>query len=456
MSKENGTDKFFIKLLKWRNSASDNTNNNDTISNTKTSPTFYPCGLINDTDTEEFCDYDSDLLNKTIQHNKDVLASNNKLAVLTPFERIITDEGLSFCHCDGSIDNCEVIEKIRESRVDHITCNEVSDTECLIDCHNCRACLGKTKNCHGQIKMEAVDQHLLNQSYRFNLDAFVYNLTGDNPTKPVNSKSESDIECEKFNNQLSQAWELKKKLWRKEQMEKGDNFDVSLELAKIESIYKIDYSNLTITEREEDDFFQTYNLLSKKSSNNALKLNLILSKDSERLQHIERAGIEDGAAMARSAMTTPTSTTTTTEPNLNVLRRNRIYAAGLQEAKVLDELITQPRDLTPEEIVFAEEVARRLFGTSMEDLVSFIEVILKDNSWLKQLQTIHVYNFKSGNFIIQFNFSESLLHAINTNLPSEVNFDKKFFVQGYKSHLFNRLDVFSTLWDWESIRIFNL
>jgi len=51
---------------------------------------------------------------------------------------------------------------------------------------------------------------------------FVYNLTGDNPTKPVNSKSESDIECEKFNNQLSQAWELKKKLWRKEQMEKGD------------------------------------------------------------------------------------------------------------------------------------------------------------------------------------------------------------------------------------------
>jgi len=99
--------------------------------------------------------------------------------------------------------------------------------------------------------------------------------------------------------------------------------------------------------------------------------------------------------MARSAMTTPTSTTTTIEPNLNVLRRNRIYAAGLQEAKVLDELITQPRDLTPEEIVFAEEVARRLFGTSMEDLVSFIEVILKDNSWLKQLQTIHVYNFKN-------------------------------------------------------------
>jgi len=41
-------------------------------------------------------------------------------------------------------------------------------------------------------------------------------------------------------------------------------------------------------------FSKTYNLLSKKSSNNALKLNLILSKDSERLQHIERAGIEDG------------------------------------------------------------------------------------------------------------------------------------------------------------------
>jgi len=86
MSKEKWNRQILHKTLKMEKySASDNTNNNDTISNTKTSQHFYPCGLINTQNLKNSVIMDSDLLNKTIQHNKDVLASTQQVSCFDPF-----------------------------------------------------------------------------------------------------------------------------------------------------------------------------------------------------------------------------------------------------------------------------------------------------------------------------------------------------------------------------------
>jgi len=130
------------------------------------------------------------------------------------------------------------------------------------------------------------------------------------------------------------------------------------------------------------------------------------------------------------------------------------FTNKLNQTKRLDELLVLPTDLNADQIAEATGITQEIFGVSLESLVNILDFVLLYH--FNELTNIIVYNFKSGDFIMDLMFRENEQMLCEGLKFREKSYKLRSFINCPKPpHLrnFNFSNFWTIPWNWDMLII---